>query len=240
MTKILSVDTCLSACSVAIHEEEKLLGENFLDAGLTHSQTLMPMIQSLLDSLGMKFKEIDVFGVTNGPGSFTGMRIGMATVKGMALAFDKPCVTVSTLYALAMGAINLEGIVCPCIDARNKQIYNAVFRICKSKIERITKNRAINIEDFINELKEYKENIIFVGDGAKICYNVAKTISNKSDITLMPEEFNRIRAGRFGEEVYRQYKSGIQYSCEEISLEYIKLSQAERELAKAKSEKGGI
>ncbi len=230
MTKILSIDTCLNSCSVAIHEEGKLIGESFLDVGLTHSETLVPMVQFLLNSAGMTVNDIDVLGVTSGPGSFTGLRIGMATVKGLAFASDIPCVTISSLHALALGAACLDGIVCPCIDARNNQIYNAVFKAHGGKIERIVKNRAINIDDFVDKVGEYEDKIIFIGDGAQMCYNNAIKIFNKDNMLYFSEEFSRIRAGKIGGEIFKRYKSGIKYSYEEIVPEYIKLSQAERML----------
>lgn len=230
MIKILSIDTCLSSCSVAIHEDEKLIGESFLDVGLTHSETLMPMVQFLLSSAGMTVNDIDVLGVTSGPGSFTGLRIGMAAVKGLAFATDIPCVTISSLYALALGASYFEGTVCPCIDARNNQIYNAVFKVHKGKIERIVKNRAIDINDFVDKVGEYADNIIFIGDGAQMCYNIARKIFNKDNMFYLSGEFSRIRAGKLGGEIFKRYKSGIKCSYEEIVPEYIKLSQAERML----------
>lgn len=234
MIKILSVDTCLKSCSVAIHQDEKLIGEFFLNNGLTHSQTLIPMVEGLLKQMGLGVKDVNLFSVVNGPGSFTGVRIGMAAVKGMAFPFETPCVTISSLRALALGAKEFEGIICPCIDARNNQIYNAIFKACGGKIERITKNRAIEIDDFINEIQSYEDRIIFVGDAAEMCYNISKKYISNKKMLFLPEEFNTIRAGRVGEEAFKIYSSGCKYSFEEIKPQYLKLSQAERQLDEKK------
>ena len=230
MIKILSVDTCLAECSVALHYDDKLIGEIFLNAGLTHSQTLMPAVDNLLRLAGIKVKDIDLFGVTKGPGSFTGIRIGMAAVKGMALPFDKPCVSVSSLYAMAINVQSFDGIVCACIDARNNQIYNAVFNIHDQKIERITEDRAILIDDFIKEVKEYDQKVIFIGDAAEICYNTMNAFSKKNNLILLSKEKGAIRASDIGKEAFRIYNLGESERCEDIMPEYLKLSQAEREL----------
>lgn len=238
MIKILSVDTCSKACSASIHYDDKLIAETFLNAGLTHSQTLMPAVDYLLKLVGIKVKDIDLFGVTKGPGSFTGLRIGMATVKGMAFPFDKPCAVVSSLYAMALNVSFFNGIVCPCMDARNKQIYNAIFSVHGGKVKRFTKDRAILIDDFAQEIKGYNEKIIFIGDASEVCYNTTKNFYKDKDLVLMSEEFSHIRASRVGEEALRIYNSGEAQKCEEIVPKYLKLSQAERELKERAKKEG--
>lgn len=242
MIKILSVDTCSKACSASVHYDDVLIGETFLNTGLTHSQTLMPAVDSLLKFAGIKVKDIDLFGVTKGPGSFTGLRIGMASVKGMALPFNKPCAVVSSLYAMAMNAVFLDGIVCCCMDARNKQIYGAVFRVCGQKIERLSEDRAILIDDFVKEISVYDGKIIFVGDAAEMCYNTMNIFFKNKHLVLLPGQFGLIRASKVGEEALKIYNAGGAQACEEIVPEYLKLSQAERELKNRQSgeEKGGI
>lgn len=237
MIKILSVDTCLNSCSVAVSCGESLVSEIFLNTGLTHSETLMTTIKSTLFSANLKPEDIDVFGVTNGPGSFTGIRIGMATVKGMAIAFDKPCIAVSSLFALALKVSFTDAIVCSCIDARNNQIYNAIFESNSGKIKRVTKNRAIYIDDFIKEIRGIDRKIIFVGDAAKMCYNTARDNLKAANLLLPPEDFHYIRASNVAEEVLSRYKEGscVQKS-QSILPEYIKVSQAQRQLEEKRKE----
>lgn len=236
--KILSVDTCLSSCSVSLHFDEKLINEIFLNNGFTHSGTLAPAVDYILKFGDIKTREIDLFGVTNGPGSFTGIRIGLALIKGMAIPNNTPCISISSLYAIALNARFVEGYICVCVDARNNQVYNSVYRAHKGEIEIIVKDRAILINDFVNELKEYGNNIFFVGDGAETCYNIAKSCLKNNDLVLLPSEYNYPRACRIGEKVFRAYNSGEICYGQDLVPQYLKLSQAERELQIRRSEKG--
>ena len=172
---ILSIDSSTRVASCSILSGEKLVGEVYLDCGLVHSTTLAPMVKSLLDLSNLQIKNIDLFCVSNGPGSFTGVRIGVALVKGMALSLNKMTLGVSTLRALAFNAIDQESaLICSCMDARRDQLYTALFKAENSKITRITKDSAISFEDFFFKLKEQKnkhKSIILVGDGADLFFN---------------------------------------------------------------------
>ena len=169
--KVLAVDSSAKSASVCVIEDEKILGEFFINTKLTHSETLMPMISSLLKNARIDINSIDVVAISSGPGSFTGVRIGIAAVKGMSFALNKPCVGVSTLEAMAYNFKGSNCIISAVMDARRDQVYNVLFRVNCDNIIRLTSDRAISIEDLNIEIKnEYnKENIIFVRDGADLC-----------------------------------------------------------------------
>ena len=167
--KILAVDTSAVCASVAVTEDGKILSESSINTGLTHSRTLMPMIDSVLRNGEIAMDSIDMFACSVGPGSFTGIRIGVAAIKGLCDALGKKCVPVSTLEALAY---NLVGRCCTAVsvmDARCNQVYCAVFLVDGEEVSRLTEDIALKIDD-LGKLLENYENIIFVGDGAKLCH----------------------------------------------------------------------
>lgn len=172
--KILSLDASANSASVCIYDSElnMIIGEFYINTKLTHSQTLVPMIDALLNSTELELNDIDYFAVNTGPGSFTGIRIGVSVVKGMAMALRKPCVSVSTLESMAYNFIDCENtIVCACMDARRNQVYNALFTVKDGVVERLCDDRAISVEALYEELRIYDNPIVFVGDGAKLCYS---------------------------------------------------------------------
>jgi tRNA threonylcarbamoyladenosine biosynthesis protein TsaB len=172
--KILALDSSATVASVALCEDETLLAEYTLNNGNTHSETLLPAIDGLLTSIGKTYSDIDLFACAAGPGSFTGVLIGAATVKGMAFGRSRPCVGVSALEALAYNLIGFDGIVCPAMDARRSQLYNAIFRSQNGKIERLTPDRVIAAADLTEELKAYDEPIYVCGGGTHILCETAK------------------------------------------------------------------
>ncbi|MCI2035664.1 MAG: tRNA (adenosine(37)-N6)-threonylcarbamoyltransferase complex dimerization subunit type 1 TsaB [Oscillospiraceae bacterium] len=168
---ILAIDSSATAASAALTRDGKVLGEFYCNVGLTHSQTLMPMVRDLLKNTRVGLEKVDLFAVSAGPGSFTGIRIGVASIKGLAFPSGKPCVGVSTLEAIAQNLSHLDCTVCAVMDARCGQVYNAVFRSEGGRLERLTADRAISAEDLAKECKEYAKPLFLVGDGAKLCYN---------------------------------------------------------------------
>lgn len=172
--KILSLDSSATSASVCIYDSDsgKIVGEFFINTKLTHSQTLVPMLDALLSSTKTELTDIDYFAVNTGPGSFTGIRIGVSVVKGMAMALDKPCVSVSTLESMAYNFKSTEDtIICAAMDARRNQVYNALFVVDNGCVKRQCADRAISVEALFEELKAIDKNIILVGDGAELCYN---------------------------------------------------------------------
>ncbi len=231
--KILAVDCADKAASCAVVEDGVLISESFVSAGLTHSRTLMPMVESMLQNSEQALQDIDLFAVTVGPGSFTGLRIGIAAVKGMAFGCNKRCVGVSTLHAAAMGARDVQGLVCAVMDARCNQVYNALFYSDGQKLTRLCDDRALMCDELENELADYLQKnpetpIILVGGGADLCYN---KFGERLCCKKLREGATYQRAGEV---------AMVALECEavvphELLPCYLRLPQAEREL-KAKKE----
>lgn len=228
--KILAIDSSAKAASVAIIENKKLLGEFFVNVGLTHSQTLMPMVEDTLKNTNLKISDINAFAVSVGPGSFTGLRIGVAAIKGMAFADDIPCIEVSTLYSMAYNLINEDAIICAVMDARCNQVYNAVFDVCDEKITRLTPDRTISIEELYFELEKLEKKVILVGDGAVLCYNKNK---NNLNLHLAHENKRFQRASSVAFAAYVAYlNDNATISSADLVPKYLRIPQAERELIK--------
>ena len=223
--KILSVDSSAKACSAALVEDSKIIGSFFINTALTHSQTLVPMIDSLLQNTQTELKDVDLFAVSSGPGSFTGVRIGVSAVKGMAMPLGKDCASVSTLEAMAYNLIGECCVVCAVMDARREQVYNALFRVNDGSVERLRDDRALSIADLGEELKSYNEKIVLVGDGAELCYN-----SFKETLSVTPAPEAQRYQNAVGVALAAADKKHI--SCAELMPVYLRLPQAERELKK--------
>lgn len=225
----LGIDSSASAASAAVVENGKLLGEFFVNTKQTHSQTLLPMVQGLLQTVGHSCNDVDVLAVSHGPGSFTGVRIGVACVKGIALPNDTPCVGVSTLEAIAYGGISVEGsVLCAVMDARCSQVYNALFQVEKGVLRRLTDDRALAIADLEKECRAYGEKLLLLGDGAALCHKTFEAWGAK----LAPESIRFQRASSvalLGEQAAHQ---GRTISASSLAPVYLRLPQAERELKK--------
>lgn len=216
---LLSMDSSAVTASVALTDGDEIIKSEFVNSGLTHSETLLPMITRVMD--GRKYSELDGIAITAGPGSFTGVRIGVATVKGLAFNDDIPCYSVSTLEAIAYNFVDKNAVVCAVMDARRMQFYNALFRVQNGKVERLCDDRAISIEDLRNELKQY-DKVIIAGDGAKLCFqNIIL-----ENCTLADED--RIYQNAVGVAKAAQNKNAI--SPKALMPVYLRQSQAEREL----------
>lgn len=223
--KILSVDSSSVTASVAITENGNILAENFINNGLTHSQTLMPMVEKTIGESGISVKDIDMFAITYGPGSFTGVRIGIASIKGMADALDKKCIAVSTLEALAQPLKNDDVIACAVMDARCNQVYTALF--CKG--ERLCNDKAILIDELGEELKEYDKKIVFIGDGSVLCYDKLNEIIQNCDVA--DEKIRYVHGSSIGFVAEDKIKNGEEpINSANLVPFYLRLPQAEREL----------
>ena len=192
--KILAVDSSAVTASVCLSEDRKICGEFFVNTRQKHSRTLMPMLENLLQCTGVSLAEIDLFAVSEGPGSFTGVRIGVSCVKGLAMPFDKPCVGISSLEAMARNLTATEGILCAVMDARCGQVYNALFSCEGGVLRRLTPDRAIAMEDLAVECSTYQKPIYLVGDGAELC--AAKQFGISGRPVLQPQLTTRSCAGR--------------------------------------------
>lgn len=237
--KLLSIDTSAAPASCALTCDGELLAESYVHVKLTHSETLLPMVESMLHAAKCTMQEVDAFAVSAGPGSFTGVRIGVAAVKGMAFAGDKPCVAVSTLEAMAQPLSFTNGLICAAMDARCNQVYNALFRSDGRTVERLCPDRALLLEELNSELValssgEYKGlPIYFVGDGARLAYDAMGAFETK---LLLPDSYRYQRASGVAAVAQRMFAAGQTIRAESLMPTYLRLPQAEREL-KAKNMK---
>ena len=232
---LLAFETSAKAASVALFEENALLGEQYQNTGLTHSQTLMVMAEDLLRQCGKKPADVSAVAVANGPGSFTGVRIGAAAAKGFAWGADIPLYGTSTLESMALGLGAWEGYICPVMDARRSQVYNALFYVNQGNVERITLDRAISLADLEKELKILSKPIFLVGDGSILCYNTL--LENVPNLVLPPEHRLHQRATGVGLAALRQIANGDSGNGAALTPNYLRLSQAEREKQERQQQK---
>ena len=225
--KILALETSAVTASVAVTEDEALLAQSFQNSGLTHSATLMPMAANLLENTGLKLDEIDVIAVAAGPGSFTGVRIGVAAAKGLAWPGDKLCAPCSTLKSMAWQCAHMEGEICAVMDARRKQVYNARFVGKDGVITRITEDRAIAVEDLVAEVKASGVPQILVGDGARLCHEAFEAAGVVS--VIMPPHLQYQTAWGVAREALELARENKLVPAGQMTPEYHRLSQAERE-----------
>ena len=226
---ILALDSTAQVGSVALCEDETLVAEYTINTGHTHSETLLPMVESVLKVAGYTVDDVDLFVCTAGPGSFTGVRIGAATIKGIAFGKDKPCIGASTLEALAHNGDALDGILCPAMNARRQQVYNALFESDGTALTRLCEDRALAISELGEELMtRYPDRPVYLmGDGAKLVYDaLADELGGR--LRLLPERllhqsgYNTALAG------LRLYREGVRTTDTELSPVYLRPSQAER------------
>ena len=224
---LLAFETSAKAASVALFEGETLLAEQYQNTGLTHSQTLMVMAEDLLKQCGKTAQDVQAVAVANGPGSFTGVRIGVAAAKGFAWASEIPLYGVSTLEAMALQLGVWNGYVLPVMDARRSQVYNAVFHFDAGKMTRCTEDRAISLAELGEEIKNFKEPIFLVGDGSILCYNTLKEAV--PSLVLPPEHRMHQRAAGVGLAALAMIDRGETGDAAALQPNYLRLSQAERE-----------
>ena len=225
--KILALESSAVAASVCLCEDEKLIAQSYENSGLTHSVTLLPMVEEMLARGGVALEAVDVIAVAAGPGSFTGLRIGVSAAKGLAWALDKPCAKVSTLEAMAWTLAFFPGELCPVMDARRGQVYNARFASDGERLTRLTPDRAISIGELAEELQESGREQILVGDGAQLCYNEL----NKQGLPLRlaPPNLRFQSAWGVARGALEQARAGELITAAELVPDYHRLSQAERE-----------
>ena len=227
---ILAMDTSAKAASVCLASEEKIIGEFFINTSLTHSQTLVPMIEQLCEKSEVLMESIEAVAVNAGPGSFTGVRIGVAAAKGIAFQHDLSCVSVSTLKSMAYNMLGGDCVVCALMDARCSQVYNAMLRVTAERVERLCDDRAISLSDLKLDLRNYTEKVVFVGDGAQIAF---KSLENPpANVFLAP--INRIsqNAVSVACAAFKQINDGKTLTPAELMPVYLRLPQAQRELNK--------
>lgn len=220
---ILAFESSAKAASVALCRDGHLISQYSQCSGLTHSRTLLPMAEDMLKNAEISLSQVDAIAVAHGPGSFTGIRIGVSTVKGLAWAAEKPCIGVSTLEAMAWHGVSAGGYICPVMDARRSQVYNALFEIRDGRPVRLTPDRPIALAELAEELKQLSAPVFLVGDGAAI----SSEYFGKCGIehTVAPE--NLLWQSAWGVAMAAEGKTPV--SSAELLPVYLRLSQAERE-----------
>ena len=224
---ILAFETSAKAGSVALLENGKLLAESYQNTGLTHSQTLMVMAEDMMKAAGKTVSDLTAVAVAEGPGSFTGVRIGVAAAKGLSWGGELPCYGVSTLESMALTLGVYEGYVCPCMDARRSQVYNALFLAERGTLTRVTEDRAIALSDLEKELKNLEKTIFLVGDGSNLCYNTL--LESVPGLVLPPEHQMHQRASGVALAAAKKIAAGEAGDGNALTPNYLRLSQAERE-----------
>jgi len=225
--RILAFETSAKAASVALLEDDRLLGESYQNTGLTHSQTLMVMAEDLIKSCGFTPQDVEAVAVAAGPGSFTGVRIGVAAAKGFAWGKALPCCGVSTLEAMALNLGVYQGYVLPVMDARRSQVYTALFHADCGKYTRIREDRAISLKELGEDIQNLNEPIFLVGDGSILCYNTL--LETVPRLVCPPEHRMHQRAAGVGLAAYAKLAAGESCDGAALTPNYLRLSQAERE-----------
>lgn len=224
---ILGVDSSSKTASAAVVKDGKVLSETFINNGLTHSQTLMKLIDVAVKNAKINVKDIDLVAVTNGPGSFTGVRIGLACVKGISFTEDVKCCPVSTLEALAVNVLSFTGKIYSVLDARCSQVYFAEFYVDGKSFNRLCDDCALTLDEVKKRALNEKEKVILVGDGAELCYNYLK---NECGNVYISDENNRFVRGGGVALLALQKENKI--SSFDLNPNYLRLPQAQRNLKK--------
>ena len=224
--KILALETSAKAVSAAVSEDGKILASGYQDTGLTHSRTLMPIVEHILKNTDLTVQDCDVIAVAAGPGSFTGIRIGVAAAKGLAFAADKPAVGVSTLAAMARNVAFCDGLVICAMDARRQQVYNALFEAKDGQLTRLTPDRAIALEELAEELRSAPRPKTVVGDGAKLC--LAHLTAAGIPCRLAPAHLVMQNAMSVALEAEAMAAEGKLVSAQALEPVYLRPAQADR------------
>ena len=224
--KILALETSAKAVSAAVTEDGKVLASGYQDTGLTHSRTLMPIVEHILKNTDLTVQDCDVIAVAAGPGSFTGIRIGVSAAKGLAFAAEKPAVGVSTLAAMARNVAWLDGLVICAMDARRQQVYNALFQAENGTLTRLTPDRAISLEDLAAEVKGDQRPKIIVGDGARLCYNALS--EQGISCRMAPPHLVMQNAVSVALEAEELARAGHLLTAQELQPVYLRPAQAQR------------
>lgn len=225
--KILSLDSATECATVAILNDDRLLGEIIINYKKQHSVIMMPMIDNLLKNCGLSINDIDGFALSNGPGSFTGLRIGMSTIKGLVQSTNKPFVAISSLDGLANNLAGFNGIICPIIDALRGNVYTNFYKFNNGKLITLEEDQLLSMEEVINKCISFNEPIIFVGDGTNKFKD--SIISSFGESAIAPCHLNITRASSIGEIALKKMSNGTHdnvFSCAPV---YLRKCQAERE-----------
>ena len=228
--KILGLDSSGIVASVAVVQDDVLVAEYTVNYKKTHSQTLLPMLDEIVRMTEMDLNTIDAIAIAAGPGSFTGLRIGSATAKGLGLALRKPLIAVPTVEGLAYNLYDTEGLICPIMDARRKQVYTGLYQFEDHKLKVTEDQMAIPMEQMIEKLNHYQKSVTFLGDGVPVFKEMIQE-NLKVPYTFAPAHVNKQRAAAVAALGMEYYRQGRIQTAEEHIPDYLRLSQAERERA---------
>ena len=235
--KILALDSSGLVASVALLENDNLVAEFTVNNKKTHSQTLLPMLDEVVKAAGIELDTVDAIAIAAGPGSFTGLRIGAATVKGLSLALDKPIIPVPTLEGLAYNFWGSDRLICPIMDARRNQVYTGIYAFESGNMKVLEPQMAVDIEVIAEKLCERQQDVIFLGDGVpvfkdKLCNGLMDKLHDcGKEFYFAPAHVNKQRAGAVGALALRYLEEGKTETAEEHQPEYLRMAQAERERA---------
>ena len=236
--KILALDSSGIVASVALLEEDTLLAEYTVNYKKTHSQTLLPMLDEIAKMTELDLETIDAIAVAAGPGSFTGLRIGSATAKGLGLALNKPLISVPTVEALAFNLYDVQGLICPIMDARRNQTYTGIYRFQEHQLQTVEGQMAVPLAQLVERLNQLGEPVTFLGDGVPV---FRKQIEDtlQAPCTFAPAHVNRQRAAAVGALGMQYFREGKIQTATEHTPEYLRVSQAEREREERQKQTGG-
>ncbi|MBR1865642.1 MAG: tRNA (adenosine(37)-N6)-threonylcarbamoyltransferase complex dimerization subunit type 1 TsaB [Lachnospiraceae bacterium] len=226
--KILAVDSSGLVASVALVEEDNLIAEYTVNYQKTHSQTLLPMLDEIVRMTDTKLAGVDAIAVAEGPGSFTGLRIGCATVKGLGFALQKPIIGIPTVEGLAMNLYGTDALICPLMDARRKQVYTGIYRFEEGQLQIVKDCVAVGVEEILDALNRIGRRVVFLGDGVAVYRDI---IEQRMDIpyAYAPAHVNKQRAAAIAVRAVEYWKRGCYASADAFEPKYFRLSQAERE-----------
>lgn len=228
--RILALDSSGLTASVAVVEDEQILFEYTMNYKKTHSQTLLPMLDEAVRMTGLSLGSVDAIAVAGGPGSFTGLRIGSATAKGLGFALDKPLIHVPTVDAMAYRMFGCSGLICPIMDARRNQVYTGIYQMDGDKLQVLEAQMAVEIDELAKKLCTYGKPVIFLGDGVPVHKDrLEKELMTNHDIAFAPAHMNQQRAAAVGMLGIQYYKEGKTETAMEHKPDYLRVSQAERE-----------
>ena len=234
--KILGLDSSGIVASVAIVEDDVLIAEYTVNYKKTHSQTLLPMLDEIAKMTELDLNSIDAIAVAAGPGSFTGLRIGSATAKGLGLALKKPLIAIPTVEGLAYNLYDISGLICPIMDARRKQVYTGIYRFTDHQLKVVEDQMAVPMETVIEKLNQYGETVTFLGDGVPVFHEL---IAEKMTVpySFAPAHVNKQRAAAVAALGGIYYRQGKTETAMEHVPDYLRVSQAERERAEREAAK---
>ena len=227
--KILALDSSGLVASVALIEDENMIAEYTVNYKKTHSQTLLSMLDEIVKMTDTDLNTVDIIAVAGGPGSFTGLRIGSATAKGLGLALDKPLISVPTVEGLAYNLYHTSGLICPIMDARRNQVYTGIYEFVEGEFKVIMDQVATGIEDIIDILNKQDKSVVFLGDGVPVYKNIIQD-TLKVSYNFAPAHVNKQRAGAIGARAIHYLKMNKIEKARDYKPDYLRLSQAEREM----------